>query len=60
MGEHPFQVISKRHEKASTIITTNRAYKDWATTFANDSAITAAILDRLTERCATVIITGAS
>lgn len=55
-----FQVISKRHEKASTVITTNRAYKDWATTFASDSAITAAILDRLTERCATVIITGSS
>lgn len=55
-----FQVISKRHEKASTILTTNRVYKDWATTFANDAAITSAILDRLTERCATVIITGSS
>lgn len=55
-----FQVISKRHERASTILTTNRAYKDWATTFANDAAITSAILDRLTERCSTVVITGAS
>ena len=55
-----FQVISKRHEKSSTVITTNRIYKDWATTFANDAAITSAILDRLTERCATVLITGSS
>jgi len=55
-----FQVISKRHENSSTIISTNKAYKDWATTFANDSAITSAILDRLTEHCATVLITGSS
>ena len=55
-----FQVISKRHENSSTIISTNKAYKDWATTFANDSAITSAILDRLTERCSTVLITGSS
>ena len=55
-----FQVVSKRHERASTVITTNRAYKDWASTFANDAAITSAILDRLTERCSTVLITGSS
>jgi DNA replication protein DnaC len=55
-----FQVISKRHERSSTVITTNRAYKDWACTFANDAAITSAILDRLTERCSTVLITGSS
>ena len=55
-----FQVISKRHEKSCTVLTTNRAFKDWAVTFANDAAITSAILDRLTERCSTVLITGSS
>ena len=55
-----FQVISKRHEKSATVITSNKIYKDWVTTFANDSTITSAILDRLTENCATVIIAGSS
>jgi hypothetical protein len=27
----PFQVLSARYERASTIITTNKAYKDWVT-----------------------------
>lgn len=55
-----FQVVSRRHERSSTVVTTNKAYKDWASTFAGDAALTSAILDRLTERCSTVLISGKS
>lgn len=55
-----FQVFCARYEIASTIITTNRAYREWAKTFANDAAITSAVLDRITHHCETVIIEGRS
>ena len=55
-----FQVLSGRYERASPIITTNRAYKDWTSTFANDAAMTAAVLDRVVHHCHTVRITGKS
>jgi len=55
-----FQVLSKRYETASTVITTNRAYKDWASTFANDASMTSAVLDRLLHHCESVTITGKS
>jgi len=55
-----FQVFCVRYETASTVITTNRAYKDWAKTFANDATITSAVLDRITHHCETVIIEGQS
>lgn len=55
-----FQVLGKRYEKASTIITTNRIYKDWAKTFANDATLTSAVLDRVNHHCETVIIKGKS
>jgi DNA replication protein DnaC len=59
-AEHLFQVLGERYEKASTIITTNRPYKDWSKTFANDSALTSAVLDRILHHCETVIIEGDS
>lgn len=41
-----FQLIAKRYETRSTIITTNIAFSKWADTF-NDSVLATAILDRL-------------
>ena len=41
-----FQLIAKRYEKKSTIITTNIPFSKWGDTF-NDSVIATAILDRL-------------
>lgn len=41
-----FQLISRRYEKGSTIITTNRPFEHWGKTFGDDT-IAAAILDRL-------------
>jgi DNA replication protein DnaC len=55
-----FQVLAGRYEHASTVITTNRVYKEWSATFANDSAMTAAVLDRVIHHCYTVRITGKS
>ena len=36
-----FQVLAARYEKASTILTTNRAYKHWQETFNSDATLTA-------------------
>ena len=55
-----FQVISGRYELSSTIITTNRAFKNWAEIFNNDSVITSALLDRLLHHAETVLIEGKS
>jgi DNA replication protein DnaC len=55
-----FQIISQRYERGSIILTTNKAYKDWAEIFSNDSAITSAVLDRLLHHCDTVVIKGKS
>lgn len=42
-----FQVIAKRYERGSVIVTSNLAFSDWATTLADDATLTAALLDRL-------------
>ena len=55
-----FQVISLRYEQGSTLITSNRAFKDWTKIFNNDSTLTAAILDRLLHHADTVVIEGKS
>jgi len=55
-----FQVLGKRYEKASTVITTNRVYDDWPLTFANDATLTSAVLDRVVHHCETVTIEGES
>ena len=55
-----FQILAGRYEKQSTVITTNRPFKEWNKTFAQDNAMTAAVLDRVVHHCQTVIITGKS
>ena len=42
-----FQVIAKRYERGSILLTTNIAFKDWPRIFAGDAALTTALLDRL-------------
>ena len=55
-----FQVISRRYEQASTVITTNRAYQDWATIFNNDVVVASAIVDRVVDGVETIVIEGES
>jgi DNA replication protein DnaC len=55
-----FQVISKRYETGSIILTSNRSFKEWPKTFNNDSTITSAVLDRLLHHCEVVLIEGDS
>jgi DNA replication protein DnaC len=55
-----FQVISVRYEQGSTLITSNRAFKDWPKICNNDSTLTAALLDRLLHHAETVVIEGKS
>lgn len=55
-----FQVFSNRYERAPTIVTTTRVYKNWSQIFNNDSTLTSAILDRLLHHVETVVIEGKS
>jgi DNA replication protein DnaC len=45
-----FTLMKKRHKKATTIITTQLGFKEWAG-FLKNSHLTAALIDRLTENC---------
>lgn len=54
-----FQVISKRSETGSVILTTNRAFKDWGEIF-QDNAVATAIAERLIEYGELIKIEGSS
>ena len=54
-----FQLICKRYESKSVIITSNRPITDWGLVFGDPTAATA-ILDRLLHHCTPVTITGDS
>jgi DNA replication protein DnaC len=54
-----FQVISHRHLKASTIITSNLIFSEWGNIF-DDSVIATAIADRLVENSEIIILEGGS
>ena len=54
-----FQVVSRRYEQKSLVITTNLAFKDWPTIFPNASCVTA-MIDRLTHHADICRIEGES
>jgi DNA replication protein DnaC len=54
-----FRFIANRYEKASTIITSNKAFSEWSELF-QDEVIVTAILDRLLHHSAVVNIKGNS
>jgi DNA replication protein DnaC len=61
-GEEPidlYEVIRRRYERASTIITSNRALVEWAPLF-KDELLASAALDRLLHHAHIVEITGHS
>ncbi|MEA3642491.1 MAG: IS21-like element helper ATPase IstB [Lamprobacter sp.] len=54
-----FRLISKRYEKASTIVTSNKEFQEWGQIF-NDDVIATAILDRLLHHSHPFLINGPS
>jgi DNA replication protein DnaC len=54
-----FQVVSRRDERRSILVTTNLAFKEWGTIFPNAACVTA-LLDRLTHHAEIIPITGES
>ena len=54
-----FQLINKRYENSSTIITTNKPFSEWGEVF-GDSVLASAILDRLLRHSHVINIVGSS
>lgn len=54
-----FQLVARRYERASTLITTNQLVTQWGTVF-GDEVLAAAILDRLLHHSYTLMIQGES
>jgi DNA replication protein DnaC len=54
-----FQVISKRYEKGSTLLPSNKGFGEWGQVF-GDEVLATAILDRLLHHCDVVPINGPS
>lgn len=49
-GDLLYNIISQRHEKRSTVISTNLPFKQWGTVFAG-AACVAALVDRFVQHC---------
>lgn len=58
-GDILYNVISRRHQERSTIITTNLPFKQWGTIFPG-AACVGALVDRFTENCHVIDIEGDS
>ncbi|MYS80035.1 IS21-like element helper ATPase IstB [Embleya scabrispora] len=54
-----FQVISKRYERGSIILTSNKTFSEWGQVF-GDEVLATAILDRLLHHCDVISINGPS
>lgn len=57
--ENFFDIISKRYEKNSIIITSNKTFEEWNEVFP-DAVLTSAILDRIIHHCHLIQIKGES
>jgi DNA replication protein DnaC len=55
-----FNVVAKRYERGSMILTSNLPFAQWAGAFADDQTLTAAMLDRLLHHAHIVQINGES
>jgi DNA replication protein DnaC len=55
-----FQVVAARYETGSTVITTNRAFRDWGKIFDVDNTLASAMIDRLMHHGEAIVIQGDS
>jgi DNA replication protein DnaC len=55
-----FNVVAKRYERGSMVVTSNLPFAQWAGAFADDQTMTAAMLDRLLHHAHIVQMTGES
>lgn len=55
-----FNVVAKRYERGSMVLTSNLAFTQWAGAFADDQTLVAAMLDRLLHHAHIVQISGES
>jgi DNA replication protein DnaC len=54
-----FQLMSRRYERVSTVLTSNKGFEDWGDVF-GDEVMAAALIDRLLHHCHIVNIRGNS
>ncbi len=54
-----FQLINARHERASTVLTSNKGFEEWGSVL-GDEVMAAALIDRLLHHCHIVNICGNS
>lgn len=59
-ANHFFQIVSKRYEKGSVILTSNLAFSQWVQIFGGDKVVTTAILDRIIHHSHIINIQGES
>ena len=55
-----FQVVAARYEVGSIVVSTNRAFRDWGTTFDVDNTLATAMIDRLMHHGEAIVIQGDS
>jgi DNA replication protein DnaC len=55
-----FRLVSYRYQRGATLITTNKAVKDWPEILAGDEVMATALLDRLLHHCQVLNIKGRS
>lgn len=58
-GELLFNILSERHARKSTLVTTNLAFSEWVQVFGCEK-LTTALLDRLCHRAEILVTTGPS
>jgi DNA replication protein DnaC len=54
-----FELVSRRYQNKSTLITTNRSFSEWTEVFPN-AACVVSLVDRLVHRAEVIVIEGAS
>lgn len=59
-GELLFNLIARRYEKRSIVVTTNLSFGEWPKVFAGDEKLTTALLDRLADRAHIITTKGKS